>query len=104
MPLTGKPGCARRSARPIPDEHVLRADELVDGRPTSLATEAALLVAGRCGSRRAPKKVAWSANRPVPRYGQPDEVASVVLFLASDESSFVTEAEYVVDGGALAGV
>jgi NAD(P)-dependent dehydrogenase (short-subunit alcohol dehydrogenase family) len=39
---------------------------------------------------------------PVGRLGQPDEIASVVLFLASDEASFITGATYVVDGGSLA--
>lgn len=36
---------------------------------------------------------------PVGRVGQIDEVASVFVFLASDESSFVTGANYTVDGG-----
>ncbi len=41
---------------------------------------------------------------PIPRPGQPEEVANLALFLASDESSFCTGAEYLVDGGMLAGV
>lgn len=42
------------------------------------------------------------ASTPMKRYGQPVEVAYGSLFLASDESSFVTGIELVVDGGYLA--
>ena len=42
------------------------------------------------------------AQTPMRRMGTPDEVAAGCLFLASDESSFVTGSELVIDGGYLA--
>ena len=40
-----------------------------------------------------------TAKVPMRRLGRPDEIASAVVFLASDQSSFMTGAEVFVDGG-----
>jgi 3alpha(or 20beta)-hydroxysteroid dehydrogenase len=42
-------------------------------------------------------------RQPIGRVGSVEDVAPLVLFLASDEASFITGGEYVVDGGHLAG-
>lgn len=42
---------------------------------------------------------AFADKNAMKRVADPDEIAAAVLFLASDEASFVTAAEFVVDGG-----
>src|SRR3989441_7990885 len=40
-----------------------------------------------------------SKAQPVGRMGEPEEVAALALFLCSDEASFITGVDYLLDGG-----
>ena len=44
-----------------------------------------------------------SASTPLRRYGKPEEIAQMMLFLASNDSGFCTGGVYMVDGGVSAG-
>jgi NAD(P)-dependent dehydrogenase (short-subunit alcohol dehydrogenase family) len=58
----------------------------------------------RAGFERAPDPAAARARNikrhPLGRFGTPDDVANLILFLASDEASWITGGTYVIDGGA----
>ena len=36
---------------------------------------------------------------PLKRFGKPEDIAHLVVFLASDDASFITGGEYNIDGG-----
>jgi meso-butanediol dehydrogenase / (S,S)-butanediol dehydrogenase / diacetyl reductase len=46
----------------------------------------------------------FGAAHPIGRIGEPEEVARLVAFLASDQAGFITGADYRIDGGLLAGL
>jgi NAD(P)-dependent dehydrogenase (short-subunit alcohol dehydrogenase family) len=44
-------------------------------------------------------KKQWLAATPIGRFGKPDEIAKLALYLASDDAGYVTGTEFLIDGG-----
>lgn len=85
------------------DERRIRVNVVAPG---SVLTDAAALQMERLGEREgtgAESVLArLTAAVPLKRMAEPREIASAIVFLASDEASFITGAELLVDGGATA--
>lgn len=60
------------------------------------------MLSGKAGADPSAREKAIAATVPLGRAGRPEEAAYAVLFLASDEASYITGTELVVDGGYLA--
>jgi NAD(P)-dependent dehydrogenase (short-subunit alcohol dehydrogenase family) len=61
------------------------------------------IVTGKPGRAAEPRWMDYSRSRtPMPRLGVPDDVANAALFLASDEATFITGENILVDGGWMA--
>lgn len=55
------------------------------------------------GKERVQRMEEFVRETPLQRFGAPEEVAALALFLASDEATYITGAEFNIDGGILAG-
>ena len=68
--------------------------------PGLIKTESGMEMASKAtGMSVEDAETAFATMHPIGRIGKPIEIANMVLFLASDESSFATGGEFIVDGG-----
>ncbi|MGE7920041.1 SDR family NAD(P)-dependent oxidoreductase [Viridibacillus sp. NPDC093762] len=55
------------------------------------------------GKTREEQKSIFAKSVPMKRYSSPDEIAQLVVFLASENASYITGSAYTIDGGMTAG-
>ncbi len=75
--------------------HGIRANAICPGTVDSPSLEQRMRTAGNYEEARR----AFVARQPMNRLGRPEEIAALVVYLASDESSYTTGVEHIIDGG-----
>jgi 3-oxoacyl-[acyl-carrier protein] reductase len=95
---------AKSLARKYGADNVLVNSVLPGLVHTSMWDRAAGEIAESSGTTVESVFAARSANVPLGRFGTPEEIANVVLFLCSDEASYVNGAAIDVDGGRASGM
>ncbi len=73
----------------------IRANAICPGTVESPSLQDRIRAQGDYEAARA----AFVARQPMGRIGRPEEIAALVVYLASDESAFTTGVEHVIDGG-----
>ncbi len=82
-------------------EHNVRANAICPG---FIATPLAANTVGRSDALVDRVKPAFSQMQAIPRAGEPNDIAQMACWLASDRSTFVTGQHFVVDGGVTCGL
>ena len=98
-PLVANPGDASYPATKAGLDGLMRAIAIEHGRDGVTANSVNPGWIATASS--SPRELEAGAQTPVGRPGRPDEVAAAIVFLASDEASYVSGRALVVDGGNL---
>jgi 2-keto-3-deoxy-L-fuconate dehydrogenase len=77
----------------------IRCNAVCPGTVDSPSLQQRIRVLGETSGGYDKARASFLARQPTGRLGTPEEIAALVVFLASDEASFITGQAYIVDGG-----